>query len=87
MSSPLSPYRVIEGQAATLVCTVTDANPNTGITWKWFKTNSPNTVLHNGFNYTISNIQRGRSGAYKCTATNNVGISEAATIYVDVKCK
>nr|XP_022323486.1 hemicentin-2-like isoform X4 [Crassostrea virginica] len=83
-SSPSSPYRVEEEHTATLVCTVTAANPNTGITWRWIKTDSPSTVLHNGPSYNISNIQRGRSGSYNCTATNTVGTSEAATIYVDV---
>ena len=82
-----SPFKVIEGQTATLECTVTAANPNTGITWKWFKTDSPNNVLHNEPNYTIPNIQRGRSGSYSCTASNTVGTSEAATVYVNVQCK
>ena len=82
-----SPYSVIEGETATLMCTVTDANPNTHITWRWIKTDSPNMVLHNGPNYTISNIQRGRSGSYNCTASNTVGTSEPATINVDVQCK
>ena len=85
-SSPSSPYRVKEGKTATLVCTVSDANPNTGITWRWFNTDSPNIVIYNESNYTISNIQRGRSGSYSCKATNTVGISEAATIEVDVQC-
>ncbi|XP_078323845.1 neural cell adhesion molecule 1-like isoform X3 [Crassostrea virginica] len=83
-SSSSSPYKVREGQTATLSCTVTDANPNTGITWRWIKTDFPNTILHTGASYTILNIQRGRSGSYSCTANNTIGTSEAATIYVDV---
>nr|XP_022320733.1 hemicentin-1-like [Crassostrea virginica] len=79
-----SPYTVREGETVTLVCTVTDANPNTGIIWKWIKTNNPNNVLHNGPNYTVSNIQKGSSGSYSCTANNVVGASEVATVYVDV---
>ena len=86
-SSPPSPYRVREGQTATLACTVTAANPNTGITWRWFKTDSPNNVLHNGPSYILPNIQRGRSGSYSCTASNSVGTSEAATVNVSVQCK
>ena len=85
-SSSPSPYRLREGETAVLMCTLTSANPNTGITWRWIKTDSPNSVLHNGPNYTIPNIQRGRSGSYSCTATNTVGISKAATIEVDVQC-
>ncbi|XP_078319162.1 cell adhesion molecule Dscam1-like [Crassostrea virginica] len=80
-------YTVNEGQTATLSCTVTDANPNTDITWRWFKTDSPNNVLHNGSDYTISNIQRGRSGKYHCSARNVVGTSENTTIEVDVQYK
>nr|XP_022289451.1 hemicentin-1-like isoform X3 [Crassostrea virginica] len=80
-----SPFKVIEGQTATLECTVTAANPNTVITWRWFKTDSPNNVLHNGPSYTIPNIQRGRSGSYNCTASNTVGTSEAATVNVNVQ--
>ena len=86
-SSQLSPYRVREGETATLVCALIDANPNTSITWRWIKTDSPNSVLYNDHSYTISNIQRGRSGSYNCTASNTVGTSEADTIYVDVQCK
>ena len=87
ISSPSSPYIVKEGQTATFFCRMIDANPNTGITWRWIKTDSPNTVLHNGPNYTIPNIQRGRSGTYNCKARNAVGSSEVVTIDVDVKCK
>ncbi|XP_078323846.1 neural cell adhesion molecule 1-like isoform X4 [Crassostrea virginica] len=83
-SSTSSPYKIIEGQTATLSCTVTDANPNTGITWRWIKTGFPNTILHTRATYTIPNIQRGRSGSYSCTANNTIGTSEAATVYVDV---
>ena len=81
-----NPYRVREGETATLMCTVTAGNPNTGITWRWIKTVSPNTVLQNGPNYTIPNIQRGGSGSYRCTASNTVGTSEGASINVDVMC-
>ncbi|XP_022287174.2 nephrin-like [Crassostrea virginica] len=87
ISSTSSPYIVKEGQTATFLCRTIDANPNTGITWRWFKTDNPNTVLHNGPNYTIPNIQRGRSGSYSCTASNTVGTSERATILVDVQYK
>ena len=86
-SSITNPYKVIEGHTATLVCILTAANPNTGIRWKWIKTDSPNTPLHNGPNYTISNIQRDKRGSYSCTATNSVGTSEAVTVDIDVQCK
>nr|XP_022287398.1 basement membrane-specific heparan sulfate proteoglycan core protein-like isoform X2 [Crassostrea virginica] len=79
-----SPYKIIEGETSTLECTVTDANPSTNITWKWIKIASPNMVLYNGPNYTIPNIQRGRSGSYSCTASNSVGTSEAVKVIIDV---
>ena len=87
ISGTLRPYSVREGQTATLSCILTDANPYTDITWRWFKTDSPNYTLHNGSVYTISNIQRGRSGTYNCSARNVVGTSENAIIEVDVQCK
>lgn len=75
-----------EGETAAMMCTVTAANPTIGIKWRWFKTDNPHTTLHNGPNYTILNIQRGRSGSYSCTANNTIGSSEAAKIEVDVQC-
>lgn len=75
-----------EGETVTLGCSVIAANPNINITWRWIKTDSPNNVLYNGPYYTIPNIQRGSSGSCRCTANNNVGTSEAATIDVDVQC-
>ena len=62
------------------------ANPNTALTWKWIKADSPNVELHNGPNYTIPNIQRRASGSYICTASNAVGTSNGAKITIDVQC-
>ena len=87
VKSNTSPDAVNEGQTATLMCTLINANPNTSITGRWIKTDSPSTVLHTGPYITIPNIQRGRSGSYNCLATNTVGTSEPATIYVNVQCK
>ena len=75
-----------EEETATLVCRVTDANPSINISWRWYKADRPENILHIGPNYTIANITRGRSGSYSCTATNTVGISKAATIEVNVQC-
>lgn len=82
-----SPYRVIEGQKATLECLVTAANPNTSIIWRWFKTDSPSNVLYNGSICHVHDIQRNMSGLYNCTASNSVGTAEAVTITVDVLCE
>jgi hypothetical protein len=84
--SPPSPYQIREGERAVMSCLVTDANPNTGITWSWTKSGS-STVLHRGQNYSIPNIHRGQRGDYQCTATNSIGLSAPATVQVDVHCK
>ena len=81
-----SPYRIQEERTATLICTVTDANPNTSITWRWNKQDNLNVDLHDGPAYTIPNIQRKRSGTYVCTASNTVGTSEGESVVVDVQC-
>ena len=85
-SNTPNPYRVIEGQTAALICTMTSANPNTSITWRWIKKDSQATTLYNETTYTILNIQTGSSGSYSCTASNSVGTSDAATITLDVQC-
>lgn len=82
-----NPYRVIEGKSAKLECTLTAANPNTSITWIWFKTGHPKDTLYNGQNYTIPNIQKNETGSYSCTANNSAGLSEPTSIAVDVQCE
>jgi hypothetical protein len=85
--STASPYQVEEKRTATMVCSVSDANPNTDITWRWVKTDSPSNVLHSETTYTIYNIQRAASGTYSCTASNSIGTSIPVTVEVDVQCK
>lgn len=82
-----SPYRVIEGRRASLECSVMTANPNTNITWRWFKTDRPEHALHTGPNYTIQNVGRMESGTYNCTASNSVGFSVPVKVDLDVQCK
>uniref|UniRef100_A0A8W8NFL9 Hemicentin-1 n=1 Tax=Magallana gigas TaxID=29159 RepID=A0A8W8NFL9_MAGGI len=84
-SSTLNPYKVTEGQAAILECRVTAANPSSNITWQWYKTDRPGTMIHNGPTLRIPNIQRNRSGSYSCTASNSVGTSEVVDINIDVQ--
>lgn len=79
-------FRLIEGETATLQCSVIAANPNT-IIWRWFKTDSPSNVLNNGPIYRVHDIQRIMSGLYNCTASNSVGTAVAVTIAVDVLCE
>lgn len=86
-SQTASTYTVLEGETATIECTVAAANPNISILWKWFKTDSLANVLYNGPTFTIPNIMRDRSGSYSCTASNAVGTSEAVIIDIDVQCE
>lgn len=79
------PYYVLEGQTATLKCTVIAANPNTSLQWIWYKTNSSSILEEN--TYIIYEITRKESGSYGCAANNSVGTSETAEIVVDVQCK
>lgn len=72
-----SPYAVLEGETATLECTVAAAN----------QTDSRSKVLYDGPTFTIPNIKRNRSGSYSCSASNVVGTSEAVIIYIDVQCE
>lgn len=82
----MNKYTVREGETATLVCTLIDANPKEPLTWRWIKSDSNDTVYNNGPNFTMSNITRGRSGSYSCAANNSVGTSEKVTVNVDVQC-
>lgn len=86
-SSTQNPYKVTEGQTASLECRLTDANPSSNITWQWYKTGSSSSALYNRPVFNIANIKRNMSGSYSCTASNSVGTSVAFTIYVDVLCK
>lgn len=82
-----SPYPVLEGKTVTLKCTVIAANPDTILQWIWYKPNSSITHLSKENTYVIYNITRNESGSYRCAAQNSVGISETATVLVDVQCK
>lgn len=86
-TSTTNPYRIKEGKTATMECRVTAANPSSSIVWRWYKTDNPSDVLHNGPYLSISNIQRNRSGSYSCIASNIVGTSFAASIDLDVQCE
>lgn len=88
-SNVSSPYKVLEGTTAVLRCAVIAANPNTGIMWRWFRTETPIDFEFLSYIpiFTISHIHRNMSGSYNCSASNSVGTSEAAVITVDVQCK
>lgn len=82
-----SPHPVTEGRTVVLECNVTDANPNTNITWKWFRSSSNTSFPHNGPIYTISDITRNKAGLYNCMAINSAGTSLPTSTYVNVQCK
>lgn len=82
-----SPYPILEGNKAILKCIITDYNPKTIIAWKWFKTDNSDYELSNESAYLISNTSRRDKGSYNCTASNSVGTSIAATLYLDVQYK
>lgn len=86
-SNTQSPYVVIEGQTAMLTCVVTDANPLTNVTYRWFNAEHPSKVLHNHPNYTIPYTMRNMSGFYNCIANNSVGKSNPVTVNLDIQCK
>lgn len=79
-----SSSRVIEGETTILECVLIVANPNTVISWQWFKTDNHMDLLHNDSIYTIPNIMRSNSGSYSCTAENSIGTSKLATVSIDV---
>lgn len=84
--TPASPFTVIEGQPATLECSLKVANPNTSITWKWFRNDNANIFLHNQPTFMINDIQRNESGQYGCTAENTAGTSNVPTVNIVVLC-
>eukprot|EP00105_Crassostrea_gigas_P033721 XP_011457195.1 PREDICTED: B-cell receptor CD22 [Crassostrea gigas] len=88
-SNVSSSYKVLEGTTAVLRCAVIAANPNTGIMWRWFRTETPIDFEFLSYIpiFTISHIHRNMSGSYNCSASNSVGTSEAAVITVDVQYK
>ncbi|CAN9515659.1 unnamed protein product [Ophioblennius macclurei] len=74
---------VVEGQTATLRC---DAHGFPSPTIKWSKLRSPlpwrHKVVDNSL--VLPNVGRQDSGEYICSATNNMGVSDA-TIVLDVE--
>lgn len=87
ISKTQNPHSVVEGGTAVLKCEVTDANPDTNITWRWFKSSNNASVYHGGSTYTISNIKRNKTGFYNCVAINSAGTSVPVSTYVNVQCK
>lgn len=82
-----SPHPILEGNTAQLKCHITASNPKSIIAWKWFKINNSNYELSNESTYVIRKTSRRDKGSYNCTASNSVGTSIAATLYLDVQCK
>lgn len=85
MLHPPGSYKIVEGSTVNIMCTIKEANPNSDIKWQWLINDT--NIDNDGPNYTVSYIQRDKSGTYSCKASNSVGTSVAASTIVDVQCK
>ena len=85
--TPLNLTVVKDQTGLRLSCRVTDANPNTGITFKWIKEGRENTTVSTSYLLIFTVFTEQDDGTYFCTATNAVGTSTLATIIVIVQCK
>ncbi|XP_078331735.1 uncharacterized protein LOC144617641 isoform X2 [Crassostrea virginica] len=65
---PLTQKDTIEGQDFLIICRAIPGNPITTMFW-WIKVNDP-VFRQNGSTLQLPNIQRNRSGSYKCIVEN-----------------
>ena len=73
-----------EGEAVTLTCEV-DSNPAAGrVSWR---RSGAAAILTGQANFTISPVTRDTAGSYECVAENSLGISQPATVQLNVDCK
>ncbi|XP_021352851.1 hemicentin-2-like [Mizuhopecten yessoensis] len=73
-------YTPIEGQTLPTVTCSSDCNPV--CTYSWTKDGQPHTT---GSGLQLTNIQRGRTGVYRCTASNGYGSRTSSDVSVTVK--
>lgn len=80
ISPVTSSYNVtISGKLAPIRCVVT-CWPSCNVKWI-----GPNSFSYNGDNLTLANIQKTRSGQYRCQATNVVGANNSKYITITVQ--
>lgn len=83
---PANPYIIVEGDPATINCTVADANPAATyfrfrqLLESWSSWGSSNTQ-------TYTSIDRSKAGVYKCRAKNTVGGGPENALQLDVHCE
>ena len=79
---------VTEGEKVVINCSQSSSNSNiTGLNFTWSKLGT-DTLLSSSSQLTITNISRGDSGNYSCTATNGTANWSAVAIAsVTVLCK
>jgi Ran GTPase-activating protein 1 len=75
-----------EGTAAavTLLCEV-ESNPAATVTWRRVGAGQP--VVGTGSSLVIQPVRRESAGSYQCLAENELGLSQPATVHIDVQCK
>lgn len=80
--------QVTEGKKVVINCSQSSNNSNiTGLNFTWSKLGT-DTLLSNSSQLTITNIRRGDSGNYSCTATNGTANWSAVAIAsITVLCK
>ncbi|XP_062572933.1 synaptogenesis protein syg-2-like [Saccostrea cucullata] len=64
-----------------LKCFVDDANPSTGLNYRWTKGGNQ---ISTSQTYTISSVRKSDQGTFQCTVGNAVGTSIPSTINVEV---
>ena len=84
--SDASPIMLEEGEEAVSLKCLVEANPPATV--RWSRSSAGGTVeLSEEQDITISPVTRNTAGLYTCTARNEVGLSEPATLEVEVQCK
>lgn len=77
------PTKIVEGSNITLHCNAT-GNPAPNIVWIWWYTGS---VLGRTEKLTLTDVDRGQTGAYLCRAWNGIGSNSTRTCSLDVYCE
>ncbi|XP_065215193.1 hemicentin-2 isoform X2 [Planococcus citri] len=84
--SPEKPI-AMEGAGVTLTCTMSPPGwpmPQ----YRWWRegelSSTPNAIISTNSRYTIQSVHLGHEGRYSCQATNEIGQSEIASVYLTV---
>ncbi|XP_021340455.1 hemicentin-1-like [Mizuhopecten yessoensis] len=80
LSPPATSYTLTERQTISTVTCSSDCNPV--CTYRWTKNGQSHTT---GSGLHLNNIQRGQTGEYRCTASNEYGSQTSSEVTVIVK--